>query len=562
MTLSPKASMKKQGNSVMNEQKSPFGDGKGLLAIVIIGVFFVGWQWFMAKTYPPAPKNIVIEGQNKTGTPVETGGAIPPNSPANITKQEAKEIKAATTKPAQIFHFEGQKISFNISSVGMGLKDVILKTYTDREHKPIQMATSEDHGLFEMRANKTQIPLNFDLSEKTPGHYIGTAEANGMTVTREIFYNEEKQAFESTVDLKNPKDEALDVIIPEKIHIAASKSFLFPSYDHQDFFVSHEGKNEVLNFSAAKENLHSEYKSVHLASVSSQYFASAIMDQSDIVPDLIVSSDLARKEALAQLVYRPGASAGALKLAQTFFIGPKSIDILEKINPDFSHIINFGMLSVLARPMLLVMKAFYELVSNWGFAIILLTLLVRLAVFPLYMMSTKSMKAMQKVQPLIKDLREKYKDDPMTMNREMMVLMKANKANPLGGCLPMLLQIPIFFALFRVIGSSVELYQAPFMFWIQDLSLHDKYFVLPVLMGVTMFVQQKLTPTAMDPAQAKILQFMPIIFSVFMLYLPSGLTLYMLVSAVFGVSQQYFMVRDKTKGVVAAPVVPLKGKKK
>lgn len=543
----------------MNEQKSPFGDGKGLVAIVIIGAFFVFWQWFMAKTYPPKPKEVATQSQTQAPTAV-AGAQGKTDSAGAIVSADSKEIKTAPAIAAKVLHFEGQKISFNISSLGMGLKNVTLKTFTDRDNKPIQMAASEDHSLFEMRLNKSQQALNFDLSEKAPGHYIGTADANGMTVVREITYDEQKQSFVSTVELKNPKDDAVDIIIPEKVHVSEKKSFLFPSYDHQDFFVSHEGKNDLVNFSAAKENVRGEYKAVHLASVSSQYFASAILDESEITPDLVVTSDHARSEALAQLIYRPTATASALKLSQTFFVGPKSIDILEGIHPDFAQIINFGMLSVLARPMLMIMKAFYSLVSNWGLAIILLTLLVRLCVFPLYMMSTKSMKAMQKVQPLIKDLREKYKDDAMTMNREMMLLMKENKANPLGGCLPMLLQIPIFFALFRVIGSSVELYQAPFMFWIQDLSLHDKFFVLPVLMGVTMFLQQKLTPTAMDPAQAKILAFMPIIFSVFMLYLPSGLTLYMLVSAVFGVSQQYFMVKDKSKGTVVAQVMPLKKK--
>ncbi len=541
----------------MNDQKSPFGDGKGLLAIVIIGVFFIFWQWFMAKQYPPKPKNTAVQGQAQDAVTPSANEAKSTAALENSPK-DSKSIKSALIAPAKVLHFEGQKISFNISSVGMGLKDVTLKDYTDRENKPIKMADSDEHSLFELRLNKGAQALNFEMSEKAPGHYIGSAEANGMTVIRELTYNEEKQSFESKIELKNPKDEAVELLIPEKIHVTEGGSFLFPSYDHQDFFVNHEGKEEVLNFSAATENVKQEYKSVRLASVSSQYFASAILDRSDIVPDLEVFADRSRSQALARMVYRPTATAQSLSLAQTYFVGPKSIDVLEGIHQDFAQIINFGSLSFLARPMLLIMKTFYSWALNWGIAIILLTLLVRLAVFPLYMMSTKSMKAMQKVQPMIKDLREKYKDDAMTMNREMMVLMKENKANPLGGCLPMLLQIPIFFALFRVVGSSVELYQAPFMFWIQDLSLHDKFFVLPILLGITMYLQQKITPTAMDPAQAKILAFMPIIFSVFMLYLPSGLTLYMLISAVFGVLQQYFMVKDTSKTTVMAQAIPLK----
>jgi YidC/Oxa1 family membrane protein insertase len=193
------------------------------------------------------------------------------------------------------------------------------------------------------------------------------------------------------------------------------------------------------------------------------------------------------------------------------------------------------------------MKAFYTVVGNWGLAIICLTLLVRLCVLPFAMMSAKSMKAMQKIQPLLQTLREKYKDDPMALNRETMALMKEHKANPIGGCLPMLLQIPVFFALYRVIGSSIELYHSPFYGWIHDLSSADKFYVLPILMGGTMFLQQKMTPTTMDPAQAKIMAFLPLIFILFMLQLPSGLTLYMTVSAIFGIVQQFFFLRDSKK---------------
>jgi YidC/Oxa1 family membrane protein insertase len=200
---------------------------------------------------------------------------------------------------------------------------------------------------------------------------------------------------------------------------------------------------------------------------------------------------------------------------------------------------------MISKPLVYIMKAFHSMVDNWGLAIIFLTLLVRLCVLPFNLMSMRSMKAMQKIQPKLTALREKYKEDPMTLNRETMSLMKENGANPLGGCLPMLIQIPIFFALYRVIGSSIELYQSPFFGWITDLSSHDIYYVLPVLMGITMFVQQKLTPSTMDPTQAKIMMFLPLVFSLFMLQLPSGLTLYMFVSTLFGAVQQMIIMRDK-----------------
>jgi YidC/Oxa1 family membrane protein insertase len=161
------------------------------------------------------------------------------------------------------------------------------------------------------------------------------------------------------------------------------------------------------------------------------------------------------------------------------------------------------------------------------------------------------MKKMQDIQPQLKQIRENLKDDPQKMNLEVMKVMKESKANPLSGCLPMLLQFPIFLALYQVLGQSIELYQAPFVLWIKDLSLKDPYYILPVLMGLTMFIKHKITPTTMDPTQAKVMMIMPVLFSFFMISLPSGLTLYIFVSTLFGVAQQLYFLSEKTKEVKA-----------
>jgi YidC/Oxa1 family membrane protein insertase len=198
------------------------------------------------------------------------------------------------------------------------------------------------------------------------------------------------------------------------------------------------------------------------------------------------------------------------------------------------------------------MKTIHAAMGNWGVAIIFLTILVRILVLPFNVIGYKQMKAMAAIQPAMKSLREKYKSDPQKLNQEMLTLMKEAKANPLGGCLPMLLQIPIFFALYQVIGQSIELYHAPFIFWIHDLSLKDPFYVLPILMGITMFIQQKITPNTMEPAQQKIMLILPFLFTFLMVSLPSGLTLYIFVSSVFGVLQQlYFMKDNKPVGVKA-----------
>jgi YidC/Oxa1 family membrane protein insertase len=194
------------------------------------------------------------------------------------------------------------------------------------------------------------------------------------------------------------------------------------------------------------------------------------------------------------------------------------------------------------------LQFFYSLIPNYGIAIILLTLAVRTLTFPLQFKSFKSMKKMQVVQPELQKLKEKYKDDPQRMQRETMELFKREGANPLGGCFPLLLQMPIFFAFYKVLYAAVELVGAPFFGWITDLSVKDPYYVLPVLMALSMFAQQKLTPSASaDQTQQKVMMFMPLIFGVIMKDLPAGLNLYIFVSTIFGVLQQltvYKMIKD------------------
>jgi YidC/Oxa1 family membrane protein insertase len=234
---------------------------------------------------------------------------------------------------------------------------------------------------------------------------------------------------------------------------------------------------------------------------------------------------------------------GNLKETKTsFFFGPKKLNELQKISPTIDQSLDFGWLNFLAMLMLKLLQMFYNFLGNYGWAIVFLTLVVRMITFPLQYKSTKSMKDMQKIQPQIAAVKEKYKDNKEKLNQEMMKLMKNNSVNPLGGCFPLLIQMPIFFALYRVLYGAIELFHSPFHFWIEDLSTKDPYYVLPVLMGITMFIQQKLTPMqSADPNQKKIMTFMPIFFTFLMLQLPSGLNLYIFVSTLVGIFQQLWM---------------------
>jgi len=241
------------------------------------------------------------------------------------------------------------------------------------------------------------------------------------------------------------------------------------------------------------------------------------------------------------LVY-PTQGKRDFSISTKVYFGPKHMESLTKVDPLLTDAIDFGWTSAIAIPLLQALKWLFSYLNNYGLAIIALTFLIKMALFPLMYKSMASMAKMSKLQPQLNALREKYKDDKEKLNVEMMGFMKANGYNPVGGCLPILLQMPIFFALYRVLFNSMELYQAPFYGWIHDLSSPDPFFVTPVLLMGLMFLQQKLSPTtAMDPAQQKMLQIMPVLFGAFMLMLPSGLTIYMVVNSVVSIAQQYFL---------------------
>ena len=202
--------------------------------------------------------------------------------------------------------------------------------------------------------------------------------------------------------------------------------------------------------------------------------------------------------------------------------------------------IDYGIFAILALPILHGLRILHSVLRNWGLAIITLTILIRLLMNPLTIKSLKSMKAMGELKPQLDELRTKFKDDKQRLNTETMQLFRRHGVNPMGGCLPMLLQMPIYLVLYKVLYSAIELHHAPFFGFYKDLSAPDPYFVMPVLLGVFMLLQQHLSPmTGQDPANKMMMKLMPIMFTVFMLFLPSGLVLYILVSTVLGVAQQW-----------------------
>jgi len=246
-------------------------------------------------------------------------------------------------------------------------------------------------------------------------------------------------------------------------------------------------------------------------------------------------------KTLTPVTVAPGQKA---TLTTSLFAGPKEQARLGAIEPSLKLTVDYGWLTFIAVPLYWILEGMHKLVGNWGWAIILLTMLIKLVFYPLSRASYRSMAQMRKMQPRMQAIKERYGDDRQKMNQAMMELYKTEKINPLGGCLPILVQIPVFISLYWVLLESIELRQAPFMFWIHDLSAPDPYFVLPVVMGLSMLAQQWLNPQPMDPMQKKLMYAMPVVFMAFFLFFPAGLVLYWVVQNLLSIAQQWSINRS------------------
>jgi YidC/Oxa1 family membrane protein insertase len=301
-------------------------------------------------------------------------------------------------------------------------------------------------------------------------------------------------------------------------------------------------------------------KNILWSGFEDKYFLSAVLAQSGSMAAVQVKQN---GEYVENNISSPKVSLGpgeAAKISYRLFMGPKDFDVLKAQGNRLEEVIDFGWFSAIAKPLLHTLKFFYKFVGNYGIAIIIITVILKVLFYPLTNKSYKSMKEMQKLQPKMEALKEKFKNDREAMNKAVMEMYKTHKVNPMGGCLPMIIQIPVFFALYKALMFSIELRHAPFMLWINDLSAPDALFgvipkaipllggfpvgPLPLLMGATMVIQQKMTPSNMDPAQAKMMMALPFIFTFMFFNFPSGLVLYWLVNNILTIAQQFYINKN------------------
>lgn len=439
----------------------------------------------------------------------------------------------------------------------------ILKSFRTLAYKE----TTDEKSPFKdlLRGSEKMQPMAFILSpgaepintyyktlEQSDKFLKSVTETEQLEITRTISQGNRKYSFEVNFTIKNKTEKDLKVAPGLRLAVyndpAEEKGgfWIFkkmPDLSLPSYFLN----NELKTLDKPKDipDKMQELGNVAWTALNGRYFISALIARTLSNQNRIQygkRGDLFYTDL--QYAPEPIAAGQDKSYSYTVYMGPKDIDLLKGFGVQLEESINFGWFGMIGQPLLMLMKAIHGVFNSWGMAIILLTILIKLVLHPISKKSIQSMKAMGKLQPKLKELREKYKDDKQRLNMETMNLFKAHKVNPMGGCLPMLLQMPIYIALYRVFFNSLELYHSPFLFY-KDLAAPDPYYISPILLGVFMFLQQKLTPSASaDPAQQKMMMFMPLMFSVFLIYLPSGLVIYIFINTMMSVVQQYMANND------------------
>ena len=368
--------------------------------------------------------------------------------------------------------------------------------------------------------------------------------SNGITVDKIYTFHRGSYVIDVNYQINNGSGAAITPSAYYQIvHDSKSKqgSAMMPTFTGGAYFTETDKFKKIKFADMAKESLSKSTKDGWIGLVE-HYFASAW------IPKAGVNREFYTKQ-LAENIFAVGAitpgvsiAAGAkTEIGAQLFAGPQTEKDLATAAPGLEYAVDYGWLTVVAKPLFWVLSKINGLVHNWGIAIILLTVLIKAAFYPLSAKSYKSMAQMRELAPRLQSMKEKFGDDKQKMQQAMMEMYRTEKINPMSGCLPILVQIPVFIALYWMILGSVELRHAPFFGWIQDLSAIDPYYVLPILMGATMIIQTSLNPAPADPIQAKVMKIMPVVFSVFFFFFPAGLVLYWLVNNVLSIAQQWYV---------------------
>jgi YidC/Oxa1 family membrane protein insertase len=540
-----------------------------VIAIALSLFVFILWNFFFAEKKENQPPKQAQEKQQKT------------DDKPNILKKEqivAKKtslpakIPALPLKPSRTVTIKTPLYMVKISEKGAVFKSYVLKNYretTDADSPLLEMippdisegtirlgfAGNSISGLDDAVFSADIDGDSVDVTHKSKEIPFVWTSPQGVTIEKKFLFSPESYMIDLAVTIKNVSGETLrDSIVLSLAQPAEVKEsrygFTGPSA------LINDKLTQIKTKKIKDKNIYTG--NIKWVAVQNRYFMSAIIPDDPVDGGMHLYVDdkvLINRYVRPEMVMDSGTQhAFKYKL----FFGPKSMRILKGLDYDLVKAVHFGMFDIIAKPCVWIMNFIYDhFIPNYGVAIIMLTLFTKIILWPLGNKSYKSMAEMKKIQPLMAEIKEKYKDDKKRMNEEVMGLYKTYKVNPMGGCLPMVAQIPIFFALYRMLYEAIELRHAPFFWWINDLSAPDRLFrfdisipfmqppygipVLTIIMGASMFLQQKMSPPMGDAAQAKMMMLMPLVFTVMFINFSSGLVLYWLVNNIISMAQQYYI---------------------
>ena len=547
-----------------------------LIAIVLSAAVFLVWQFFFVDrdaVQKTAEKTEQSPAKTEQVQPAQQPYVAEQKDPITQTTGVTDAAVAKPDHPGKIITVETPLYTAKISAQGAGIVSFILKNYreTVAENSPLKEIIPQesifgtvllgydgkslaglDNAVFSANLNVDTLSVKQGSQKIT----FSWTSIQGVVVEKTYSFAPDSYVMGLDVNVKNGSDRS----IQDKLYIT-----LIGTVAKDGRAYGFEGPSALINDSleevdtddiADKNTYPGTLKWV---SLQDRYFMTSIIPAQAEEASMrlyVKEGKLLESQYLNPVSdIRPGTQQA---YQYTLFFGPRSTKILDEAGHDLSKALNFGFFDIIAKPCVWLMNKLYSVIPNYGIAIIILTLLIKIVLWPLGSKSYKSMSEMKKIQPLMKEIRAKYKDDKKKMNEEVMGLYRTYKINPLGGCLPMVVQLPVFFALYRMLYQAIELRHAPFFLWIDDLSAPDRLFRFPVehipfmeppygipvltlIMGASMLLQQKMSPPMGDPTQAKMMMFMPVIFTVIFINFSSGLVLYWLVNNILSIAQQYYI---------------------
>ena len=472
--------------------------------------------------------------------------------------------QSAETVSVNKIHIKTDVLDAYIDMKGGDIRRLALLNYpveSSNPDVPVQFLDEQATHFFVVQSglrSDTQAPTHYEKYQAESNQYelnegqdtlvvpLYWQSDNGLKVTKTFRFHRDSYLIDIDYQVENNSGEtftAYPYAQFNRIRPSENSGFI---YTYTGAVFSTEGNEyDKFDFDDLDDDVFSRTATGGWAAMIQHYFVAAL------VPDSKEQQNSFYGKSIQQQNYTAGVKMPTISVANgntaqanyQMYLGPKEHERLEPIAPNLDLTVDFGKLTIISQPLFTIMEWIHRLTNNWGWSIVFLTILIKLAFYRLSAKSYHSMAAMRKLTPKLAILKERFGDDKKKFNQAMMDLYRKEKINPLGGCLPILVQMPVFLAFYWVLVESIELRQAPFIFWLQDLTAMDPYFILPVIFGLSMFFQQKLNPAPQDPAQAMVMKAFPIIFTVFFAFFPSGLVLYWVVNNVLSIAQQWHITR-------------------